>query len=95
MSNTFPSISVIAVRPGICRERHEKDFSKERSNGRHAFRNPRIEGKLGRKEEGVIVRAMLPFGQKSGGLKEKSAQLFFMLKDFFLISLSFINKYDS
>ena len=46
--------------PGICRERYEKDFSTENSRGSYAFRNPRIEVELGRKEEGIIVRAMMP-----------------------------------
>jgi len=46
--------------PGICRERHEKDFSTEKFKGRYAFHNPRIEGELGRKEESIIVRLMMP-----------------------------------
>jgi hypothetical protein len=46
--------------PGICRERHEKDFSTENSKGGYAFRNPRIEEEFGRKEEGIIVRLMMP-----------------------------------
>ncbi len=45
---------------GICRERLEKDFSTENSKGRYALHNSRIEGKLGRKGEGIIVSSMMP-----------------------------------
>ena len=65
--------------PGTCRERYEKDFSRENSKGRYAFRNPRIEGKLGRKEEGVIVSSNDAWNQKNGGgFNVKSAQLFYV-----------------
>ena len=68
---------------GIYRERHEKDLSTENFGLQYAFRKPRIEGELGRKEEGIIVRLMMPCRQKNGGRWETRTLDLIRVKDAF------------
>ena len=52
-------------------------FSAEKEKGDYSFRNPRIEGDLGRKVEKIVIGTPIARRQKNGGVCEPiSAPLF-------------------
>ena len=69
-------------------------FSVEKEKGDYSFRNPRIDGDLGRKVGKILIGTAIARRQKNGGgLNEKSAQLF--CAQHVTISLSFLIRYDN